>query len=195
MSEIKLERVQNEQAIVDIKGLTPLIVHNWSHKAREMLPGGANHKKGRRKEAHATPDEEYMASRYLLPDGSDGFPARAFKSAMVDSYFLFDSLKKVQLRRLVFVHGEGPEQLVRIEGEPVHRQDVVRIGMGTANLRHRAMYEDWGAQLAISFNPVMLSRDSIVALLEAAGQGGVGEWRPTAPKAIGDFGRFQVVAE
>ena len=55
------------------------------------------------------------------------------------------------------------------------------------------MYEKGGAKLLIEFVPSVLSVDSVVSLVDAAGIGGVGEWRPTAPKRNGDYGRFAVV--
>ena len=70
----------------------------------------------------------------------------------------------------------------------------MRIGMGTANLRHRAMFPEWKAILPITFLPSHVSRETVLALVDAAGMGGVGEWRPSAPKSsTGTFGQFTLI--
>jgi hypothetical protein len=90
------------------------------------------------------------------------------------------------------VVGEGTEQLVRIiADEPRMREDVVRVGMGTADLRYRAEYWPWRAELVINFVPAMLSAESVIAIVDAAGLGGVGEWRPSKAKT-GLYGTFEV---
>lgn len=194
VAEVHIERIRRETVHVPIIGRTPLIVHNWDAKMRSALPGGENAaKKGRKKMDHPTAQEAYEASKYLLPDGTEAFPAVAFKSAMADAYHLFDGLRKVHLKQSIFVKGIGPNQLVPILGESVIREDVVRIGMGTANLRHRAMYPEWRMLLEIEFLPSKLTRESVFALVDAAGMGGVGEWRPSAPKSsTGTYGQFQI---
>lgn len=191
---ISLARIERQTLLVPIVGETPLIVHAWDQKMRDALPGGPNSgKKGRSKLEHPTAEEAFESSKYLLPDGTEGFPAVGFKSAMADAYHLFDGMKKVQLKQNLFVRGVGPKQLVPIIGESVMREDVVRIGMGTANLRHRAMYPEWGALLEVEFLPVKISPESVIALVDASGMGGVGEWRPSSPKsATGTFGRYRV---
>ncbi len=195
--EVHIERLQRQTIHVPIEGITPLIVHAWDPKMRAALPGGENSsKKGRKKMEHPTAEEAYEASRYRCPDGTDGFPGAGFKAAIVDSYYLFDGLVKKQLKTLIFVGGVGPEQLVPIVGEPQMREDVVRIGMGTANLRHRAMYPEWSAVLPITFLPSQISHQSVLALVDAAGLGGIGEWRPSAPKSTtGTYGQFRLTED
>ena len=65
---------------------------------------------------------------------------------------------------------------------------------GVADLRYRYSFFPWSADLRIRFLPSVLTQDSVLALLDAAGYGGVGDWRPSAPKsATGTFGQFEVV--
>ena len=41
----------------------------------------------------------------------------------------------------------------------------------------------------------MIDEASVIALVDAAGMGGVGEWRPSAPKsATGSYGQFRVAS-
>lgn len=52
-----------------------------------------------------------------------------------------------------FINADCEEtQLVRIHAEPRMRTDMVRIGMGSADVRYRPEYIDWYAELNIEFN-------------------------------------------
>lgn len=193
-SAIHIERLNRPTMYVPIRGVSPLIVHRWSQKAMDMLPGGKNSaKKGRKKAEYPTAEEAYQATRYRLPDGTDGFPSVGFQAAMCGSYHLFDGLKLKHLKTMLLVEGVGPGQLVPIEGTPQMREDVVRIGMGTSNLRHRAMYPEWSAVLPVTYLASHLSQETVLGLVDAAGMSGVGEWRPSAPRsATGTYGRFVI---
>jgi hypothetical protein len=86
--------------------------------------------------------------------------------------------------------------LVRLTGftdEPIMREDAVRNQTGVVDLRYRPMFENWGATIKVEFIPSILSLDSVISIVDAAGIGGIGEWRPTAPKSNGDYGRFRTV--
>ena len=52
----------------------------------------------------------------------------------------------------------------------------------------------WTAELHVRCIGGQFDLDSIMSLVDAAGIGGVGEWRPTSPKsATGTFGTFEVI--
>lgn len=186
-----LKRIEKGRLVVSIEGTSPLIVHRWSEKAKEMMLQKMQ-TKTRTPKAPRDPLADFESSMYRLADGGHGFPAVAFKAAMVDSARLFDGVKMTELRAALHVVGEGPEQLVRIiSGDPRMREDTVRVGMGTADLRYRAEYSPWSAELVINFVPRLLGAESIIAIVDAAGLGGVGEWRPSKAKT-GIYGTFQV---
>jgi hypothetical protein len=69
--------------------------------------------------------------------------------------------------------------LVRILGsEPEMREDMVRVGMGTADIRYRAQFWPWHATVRVRFNRNVLSAAQIINLFNTAGFGvGIGEWR------------------
>ena len=94
----------------------------------------------------------------------------------------------VQARISIFVAGVGPDMLVPLDvpAAPVMREDVVRVGMGSADLRYRPMFEKWAATLDVSFAPPF-SGESVLALIDAGGAGGVGEWRPEKNGVYGTF--------
>ena len=74
------------------------------------------------------------------------------------------------------------------------RQDAVTVGMGSnKDLRYRPIIHDWECEFDLEFFPSMITMESIINLINAAGQlNGIGEWRPSAPKASGQWGRYQV---
>lgn len=192
-ASIELVRIEEKTILVPIEGTAPLIVHAWSEKARKMmLEAQSRTSKTRTKKEPRNPADDYIGSMYLHEDGWHGFPATGFKSAMVGAARLFDGVTMTLLKQLIYVEGEGPNMLVRIEGEPTMREDMVRVGMGVASLAFRAQYWPWKATLAVRYLPSQLSVDSIFALVDAAGIGGIGEWRPSK-SASGVFGTFRVV--
>lgn len=192
--QAELQKIKVETATVRVKGLSPLIMHRWSEKARrEMLD--KQMKKTVKKEAKS-PEEQYEASVYRLDDGRLGFPADAFKAAMIRGAKQI-GLVMTDARTSFFVHGEyctrDDRELVPIEGDVQPREDMVRLNGATADIRFRGQVIGWEADINISYNSSITSFDQIVNMLHAAGYGvGVGEWRP---EKNGTFGRFEVVAQ
>lgn len=187
----RLERVIFE---VPIRGTSPLIVNRWSEKAKRMMLE-AQQTKARPKKEPKDPVANFEASRYRFEDERDGFPATGFKAAIVHAARLFDGITQVSLKQTVIVLGEGPEQLVPLDyGEIKMREDTPRNASGVADLRYRAQYWPWSCVLKVRTIGGQFDHGSILALVDAAGIGGVGEWRPTSPKsATGTYGTFEVV--
>lgn len=192
-TEIELIRIAREQVDITVKGTAPLIVHRFDEKAKAMMLD-AQTSRTRVKKEPKDPEALYRASLHVLPDGAYGFPAVGFKAAIVGAARYFEGITMTALKSGMFVRGEGPEQLVRVVGTPQMREDAVRVGMGTADLRYRGMFPEWSATLSIVYIPTMLTLQSVFALVDAGGLGGVGEWRPSAPKSYtGAYGTFEVV--
>lgn len=188
---IKLQRIARETVQVRVVGTAPLICHRFDEKARQMM---LDAQQGRKKAKVAKdPQADYERSMYRLTDGRHGFPVTAFKAATVDAARYFQGVKMTELRQALLFHGEGPDRLVAIEGEPAMREDTVRVGMGTADLRYRAMFETWSALLTVTYVPSLLAADSVITLIDAGGTGGIGEWRPSKAKT-GSYGTYEVEA-
>lgn len=136
------------------------------------------------------PQRDFEDSIYHHPDGGYGFPSVAFKNAAVSACRFTDGTKMTVARGAFHVEGE----FVKIEGaEPSPREDMVRVGMGTADIRYRAEFKGWKANVRLSYNKHALSSAQIVNLFNLAGFGvGIGEWRP---EKDGQFGRFHVANE
>lgn len=193
----RLERVAYE---VQIEGVTPLIVNRWSEKARQMMLDKQQNA-ARAKKDPKDPVALFESSKYRLPDGRDAFPATGFKAAVVHAARLFDGITQVSMKQTILVKGDGTDargdELVALDyGEVLMREDTPRNASGVADLRYRAQYNDWSAKLRIHTVEGQIDIESLMALVDAAGVGGVGEWRPTAPKsATGTYGTFRVVDE
>jgi hypothetical protein len=203
---IELVRIEDRTVTIPIIGLTPVIPHQWSVKSKNMMRTKQTSEAGSvqsKREAKA-PDEEAEAAMYRLPDGSPGIPSTAFKGAMVAACRFFDGLPMTEGRLLIYVHGEGPQSLVRLHGTEIIREDTPRNATGVVDLRYRtalivepdAEHPDakpWTAELTISYPHQLISANSIVALVDGAGRVGVGDWRPGSPKSnTGTFGTFRI---
>lgn len=197
---IELPRLDIRLMEVTIVGDSPLIVHAWSEKSkREMLDKQLKKAKGA-KEAK-DPKADFAASLYRLADGGFGFPSVGFKSAAVTACTSVAGITKIAARQAFHILGEDVDvkgafdgtsarhNLVRIEGgEPTMREDMVRVGMGTADLRYRGEFADWHAKVLVRYNANVLSESQILNILNVAGFAvGVGEWRPERDGMAGMF--------
>lgn len=188
---IQLERIPAETILVPIIGTAPLIVHRFSEKAKKQMLDAMQGRKSPKQ--NKDPEAEYEASRYRFADGRDGFPVLAFKAATVGAGRFFGNVTMTTLRQSLFFHGEegqGGDLLVPVTGTPRMREDVARVARGGTDLRYRAEFPAWSATLSITYVSSMLTRESVLALVDAGGMGvGVGEWRP---EKSGQFGTYQV---
>lgn len=190
---IKLERLEDATIVIPIIGVSPLIIHKWSEKALRMMREKQSGQTLRQKREPKDPKEEADAATYWLGDGRPGMPAVAFKAAMVDGCRFFDAPSMTEAKRALFVEGIGAEQLVEITGEKTLREDSPRNATGVADLRYRYAWWPWSAEITVRYPAKLLTADSVVALLDAGGRSGVGDWRPGSPKsATGVFGTFRV---
>lgn len=181
-ASIVIDRIAAETIVVPILGTTPLIVHRFAEKAkRQMLDAMQGRKTPKQPK---DPDAEYNAAFYRLPDGQPGFPVTAFKLATIGAARFYGSgVTMTSLRQCMFFHGnEIDPELVAIEdSEPHMREDVVRLsgrGSGT-DLRYRPEFPTpWRVTLRVTFVKSMLTRNSLLSLIDAGGLGvGIGEWR------------------
>ena len=201
---------------IHIEGDTPLIMHAWSVKAKQMMLDAQMGKAKGKQKPKKSPAEDFIESMYWLdgkPKFTDsmseeqkmdayinavqngarfGFPVTAFKQAAISAaYRMGWSKDKVSLRGAFFIESDD-EGMIEIKSDaPVMREDMVRVGMGTADIRFRGQFDHWSADLIISYNtngPYDL--ESIINIINAGGYVcGVGEWRPDKD---GQYGQFHV---
>lgn len=184
---IELPELKRQSVQIRLIGDSPLIVHRFGEKARKMMLDKQMGKAKSGKEAK-NPEADYEESMYRTEDGHPGFPAIAFKAAAVNA--ANDAgIQKTLARRAFHVAGE----IIPIEGAPTMREDVVRIAMGTADIRHRAEFKHWAVTLDVVYNAGIISLEQLINLFQIAGFGvGVGEWRP---ERNGTYGTFHVAGE
>jgi hypothetical protein len=193
MSEatIEIQRIGTETLRVPIVGTAPLVVHKFSEKAKRIMLENMQGQKSPKEPKN--PQAEYEAAFYRLKDGSYGFPATAFKAATVGGARFYSGVTMTALKQYVFFRGELGDDgraLVRIEGTPIMREDVVTVGRGGTDLRYRPQFIPWSTWLEVTYVTSALTRNSVLSLVEAGGMGiGVGEWRP---ERDGDFGTYVV---
>lgn len=191
LKEIVIPQLEIKKITFRIVGTASLIVHAWSDKAKEMI------RKKQAKEASRgrpirDPKQDFLDSLYCIDREKPvyGFPAIAFKDAAVSAAIAVDA-KKTHMRAAFHVRGvETPQsELVPLEYEQlIMREDMVRVGMGTADLRYRGEFRKWHCDLPIRYNARAISLEQLVALFNAAGFGvGLGEWRPEKNGMSGTF--------
>ncbi len=196
---VQLERISDELITVPIVGQTPLIPHQWAEKAKRMMRAKQFGETQQRREPKNL-EEEAEAAIYRLADGRAGMPATAFKGAIVAACRFFQGIPMTEGRLMIFVRGEGENQLVPVSGTEVIREDMPRNATGVVDLRYRtsllagvADVEPWKCNLPIVYPPRLISAQSVLALVDAAGRVGVGDWRPGSPKSnTGTFGTFRI---
>lgn len=180
---IMLLPIQIQTLPITLVGDTGLIVNNWSEKAKQQMRD-KQMKKATTAKAAKDPDADFRGSLYSHPGGGYGFPSIGVKSAAVDACSHVDGVTKVEARGAFHIY----EERVEIKGKPVRREDMVKIAMGTADLRYRAEFPEWKTSFLVRFNANVLSAEQILNLFDTAGFAiGIGEWRPARDGRNGMF--------
>lgn len=173
-----------ETVHIEVVGTSPLICHRWSEKAKKQMLDKQT-KAARTAKTAKNPKQDFRDSLYPHPDGGYGFPSVAFKAAAVRAG-TYSDMKMTFLRGAFHVSGE----LVRIDGQPSMREDMVRLPSRVADIRHRGEFREWSASVPLQVNTTALSVEQLANLFVIAGFAvGVGEWRP---ERNGQYGRFEV---
>lgn len=149
-----------------------------------------------------------------------GFPVTAFKQAAISAAYRMGWTKdKMSTRGCFFIEPDATsyysgdlevdpikkdiiiipnvpraDQLVEIHSDtPLMREDMVKVGMGSADMRYRGEFQNWSCVLRIKYNTNGMYRlDQIINMINAGGTVcGVGEWRP---ERDGQYGLYHVEA-
>ena len=208
---IEIRPIEIKKVTVRVVGDTPLIMHAWSEKAkRMMLEAQMGIAKGKKKEAKNPADDFIRSMYWLTPMPEDGtmesfeeaiangarfgFPVTAFKQAAISAAYRMGWAKDKMSMRGAFYIDSDENGMIEIHSDtPEMREDMVKIGMGTADIRYRGEFKNWYADLTISYNANgQYSLENIVNIINAGGYVcGVGEWRP---ERDGQNGMFHVQA-
>lgn len=215
---IEIKPLKIKKFNIRLVGDTPLIMHAWSEKAkREMLEAQQGKSKGKKKDPK-NPVYDFIQSMYWLTDKPDvnpnmseeecetafmnaiqngakfGFPVTAFKQAATSAAYRMGWVKNQMGLRGAFFIDSDESGMVEIKSDvPEMREDMVRVGMGTADIRYRGEFRNWYADLTISYNESgQYDMETIVNIINAGGfVCGAGEWRP---EKDGQYGMYHVEA-
>jgi hypothetical protein len=188
--EVKLRPVDVQRIAMEIVGVSPLVQHKWSEKALEMMRQKKAGKKTKSREA-CDPEAECRAATYYTADGGFGVPVTAVKGAIIAAAHKDLGVEKTLVRKSLFILcGDANGILPMTCDEPRIREDAVRVGMGSADLRYRPEFSNWSVPMEIEYDAGNLTPEDIVNLVNRAGFGvGIGEFRP---EKGGEWGRFKV---
>jgi hypothetical protein len=206
---IEITPIRIKKATLRIVGDSPLIVHAWSEKAKREMLDKQMGKNQTKKKAAKNPVEDFINSMYWMtekPQKMDeesyeeaiangakfGFPVSGLKQSAISAAYRMGWVKdKMGLRGTFFIDADE-DGLIEIKGDaPIMREDMVKVGMGTADIRYRGEIRNWYADITISYNELgKFNLQDIINVLNAGGfVCGLGEWRP---ERDGQYGMFHV---
>lgn len=205
--QITIEALRTHNFEVFIMGDAPLIVNQWTLKAKqEMLQ---KHMKQLVLREAKDPYQVFLDSMYRLDDGSYGFPVVAIKETMATATVDRADIAKTEIYRNVFMKGQigfqvaafadikSPYELAELysPNPPRMREDMVRLAgqSRTPDIRYRAEFWPWAIKFTMGYMTDFISEESLYNLLNHGGfVCGLGEWRQ---EKGGNNGRFHVADE
>jgi hypothetical protein len=208
---IEIKALNIKKVKIRIVGDTPLIVHAWSDKAKKMMLDAQQRVTKTKAKEIRDPYDEFINSMYWLTEKPEptveafeeavaagakwGFPVGAIKMSGNSTAYRNGWVKnQMQLRGAYFLETEFGD-MAQIEGDtPIMREDMVRIGMGSADLRYRAEFRNWSMSMNLVYNADgEVTLEQIYNVLNSGGYScGIGEWRP---EKDGTFGRYHIAVD
>ena len=188
---IKIEPIRQSVISVGITGTSPFISHAWSEKGLRQLRMTAAERKKQPKVARS-PEDEALQAAYYTDDGEFGIPAMALKSAIITAAHKDFGVPRVTVQKALFIERVGSQNIIplQIDGKPKIREDIVRVGINSTDMRYRCEFFPWSCEVGFVIDESVLNEKDVLTLIERAGFAiGVGEWRP---ERGGEFGRFEV---
>nr|DAT99854.1 MAG TPA: hypothetical protein [Caudoviricetes sp.] len=201
---IAIPAIDIRNATITLKGDSPLIVHKWSEKAKKMMLDKQMKVATTKGHDAKDPFADFVDTIYFLSGKPEratpevfeealsngarfGFPSVGVKASAVSAGFRAGVTKN-----LVSMNGAFhiDEEYVEIKGVPQIREDMVRVGMGTADIRYRAEFPEWSTTFVVKYNAGVISLAQLCNLFNLGGFAvGIGEWRP---EKGGTYGRYHV---
>lgn len=201
---ITIPAIDIRNATITLKGDTPLIVHKWSEKAKKMMLDKQMHTPKAKGHDAKDPFADFVDTIYFLSGKPESATPEAFEEALSNgARFGFPSVgvkasavsagfRAGVTKNLVSMNGAFhiDEEYVEIKGVPQIREDMVRINMGTADIRYRAEFPEWSTTFVVKYNAGVISLAQLCNLFNLGGFAvGIGEWRP---EKGGTYGRYHV---
>jgi len=191
MAKVAAKPIRKGTIVLTIVGTSPLITHAWPEKAKQMMREKHAGKKTKTREVR-DPEAEAMDAAYTTPDGKFGILGLALKTSLVTAAHKDVGIEKTLVRKSLFLELPDPSGVLPLleQDMPEVREDMVRVGAGSADLRYRPMWSSWRVRASFVVDFENLTPDDVATLVTRAGFGvGLGEWRP---EKGGEFGRFEI---
>lgn len=201
---ITIPAIDIRNATITLKGDSPLIVHKWSEKAKKMMLDKQMKVATTKGHDAKDPFADFIDTIYFLSGKPESATPEAFEEALSSgARFGFPSVgvkasavsagfRAGVTKNLVSMNGAFhiDEEYVEINGVPQIREDMVRVGMGTADIRYRAEFPEWSTTFVVKYNAGVISLAQLCNLFNLGGFAvGIGEWRP---EKGGTYGRYHV---
>jgi len=187
-----LQPIKRVYVTLKINSTATMVQHQWSAKAKEAIRLKHAGKKTKNREIR-DPEQEGKDATYLTQDGEFSIPAKALKSAIISAAHKDIGIEKTLVRKHLFVMCDDPSGNLAMGAEcapPVIREDHVRVGPGSMDLRYRPYFYKWSVIFTIEMDASGLQLEDLTTLVDRAGFGvGIGEMRP---EKGGDCGRFRI---
>ena len=206
---------------ITIVGTTPLIVHSWSHKAKQEILDKQRGKKTGAKHEVKIPVNDFKNSLYWLTempeDGSTdeeaaenvnaaiaagakfGFPCNGIKAAIISAAYRAGlDVKMTELRGTFFIEGATDASTIDLAeivspNPPEMREDPVRVGgmSKSADMRYRAVFDEW--EIPLMFKYLKNAKYTLQQLLNMIPYGGfMTGIGEWRPEKDGQFGMFEL---
>lgn len=199
---ITIPAMDIKTATIKIVGDSPLIMHKWSEKAKKEILDKQMKKAKTKGHDAKDPFADFINSMYWLEGEPEektpesfqkaiesgarfGFPATAVKAAAVSAAYRAGITKNcVSMNGAFHIMGE----YIEIHGVPTMREDMVKVGMGTADIRYRGEFTEWWSSFTVRYNAAVLSLEQLVNMISMGGFAcGIGEWRIEKGGTYGSF--------
>lgn len=219
-ASIEIKPLEVEIVKFSIVGTTPLIVHAWDDKAKQMMLDKQRGKKVGAKHAIKIPVNDFMNSLYWLtekPENGEtdeeaeanytaaieagakfGFSVGGIKQSIITGAYRGGlDVKQTELRGILQLNGTTEASTfdyAEIIGDPpTMREDMVRVGgmSKTADIRYRAEFKNWEIPLQLEYHKG--GKYTVEQLLNMVNYGGfyVGIGE-WRPDKDGQFGMYQL---
>jgi len=179
---------------VEIRGITPLLIHRFGEDSEQK--GNTRRVEIKR----AGPREEATKNAYIAKDGTFYFSAASIPSTMKNAgsnhksvgsrkslRFVVPSAVSMMVDGVTILNGKGPAKDFEVDSRPV----TIPATKGRV-MRHRPRFDQWRAKFDLLVDDNMLSVETAQQLLTEAGMSyGIGDFRP---EKGGPFGRFRIVS-
>lgn len=202
VKNVRVEPLQIEVAEFLLVGSAPYVQNRFSSRVqagiRETQAAGSQSKKGKARQAKDFA-ALYKAAQYISAAGWHGQPCAAYRNAFISACRVC-GFAMTRAKMSIFIEADGHDAidgtpLIRIlKGKPRHVEHMARNDNGSADIRVRAMFDDWSVKLRVRYDAGQFSSADVANLVVRAGvQVGVGEGRPDSKDSAGmGWGTFAV---